>query len=181
MEETNNDIQCLCPECGQACRKKFIAGCPPGFTTVPEPRMAEVTKIFEVPFLCSSCGSIHLPSPRFLRLTVAIWPRPVRERKVGSIILPNEDDYYGGSTFMRTNEFFGAVISTGPGVYSRKDASLHPIEVKVGDIVRYPSPKILPKGWANFPITYKDQDYTILICSEVDLYYKQLLEGFDGQ
>jgi co-chaperonin GroES (HSP10) len=54
---------------------------------------------------------------------------PIVEEKIGSIFLPDEAKHL--------NSHYGTVVAIGQGTWSKDKKILHPMRVKVGDVVFY--------------------------------------------
>ena len=119
-----------CPKCGVEVRINKYSG----FKYQPfDKNLWSWNKGIEIPFYCKSCGAINFPY-KPIRDVVFIYPYP-RPEKVGSIYLPQDDEYYRSSV----NDLFeskGVVLAVGKYMYSSGEKISQKI-LKVGDIVLF--------------------------------------------
>ena len=153
-----------CPKCGVEVRINKYSG----FKYQPfDKNLWSWNKGIEIPFYCKSCGAINFPY-KPIRDVVFIYPYP-RPEKVGSIYLPQDDEYYRSSV----NDLFeskGVVLAVGKYMYSSGEKISQKI-LKVGDIVLFE--KRLPKSWKTFEVEDTNGEIQkVIYCGLNDIYCK---------
>lgn len=122
----------------------------------------------EVPFRCKICGAIK-PALRALRDVVILYCIPEIE-KIGSIYLPEDDNFVGGNMRQREKKPYAVVLSVGPGYYdfSKKKWVESAAGISVGDMVMYE--KRIPKGWSFEHVGVDGKVHKVIVCGCQDIY-----------
>jgi len=122
----------------------------------------------EVPFRCKVCGAIDIPF-RALRDVVMMYVMPEPE-KIGSIYLPEEDNYVGGNMRSREKKPYAVILKVGQGYYDKKKRLWKKNQpyIECGDVVYYE--KRIPKGWS-FEVEGVDAKmHKVSVCGIEDVY-----------
>jgi len=123
----------------------------------------------KVPFSCDLCGAIDFPF-QAVRDVVFVFFKPAPE-KIGSIIIPDDDGFRGGSPRERLREPVGIVLSVGPGTLRYPDrAKFMPTEgvLRVGDRIYYN--KGVP--WKTKVENNKGEEILVAYCGVGDIFCK---------
>ena len=94
-----------------------------------EGALKEVVEKYQVPFKCNTCGNIKFPY-RALHGIVFIWPKIIKEKTTGGIVVPEFAQYNLKSST-------GIVLTCGKGCKHKKTGKFVEADIKIGDIVLY--------------------------------------------